>query len=517
MAKEDSKIVRVACATAKSIRQTLTAEEWVQPRVFAPGGRYETMLRNLNDDESRAQIRAIARGITHWSIPPEEQTHLLTTAHHGHVQGAKKCSGDKALCAHCLAHGRRTEEHAAHEHHDCPVVAQKVWRAVADAWARTTGERLDPADPTLAIMGVRRRPEDLTGGAREKWDALEPAWRLLHSVTLLQIHKARNRAHTARHAKTPYEPQRVSVKFVLRATKTRVQQRLEYEHAKARHKAMFTTDKGAMAAFQRIWVTTGVATMTKGGPRLNILRPAPQTAPAPPGTVHIRTDGVLVPATKKAVAAAAWVITASQVRLDGTETEILRATGAVPTRSTHKDTEAHAPPKPTQQAARQAAVEAGAACAAHLAEKLDMDVTITAGSATTLSDLHVAKADVREAEEAAQEPPEEQPQKRQRTQQRGAKRKRQSGEQPPQPDTTKRAGHHEHAKHNVCFFDRLTQRMPRRKISIRAPTEATPIELIALAQLAAKAKDRSAQVYTAGGQKRTGPVWAGNRIWDPGD
>ena len=59
--------------------------------------------------------------------------------------------------------------------------------------------------------------------------------------------------------------------------------------------------------------------------------------------------------------------------------------------------------------------------------------------------------------------------------------------------------------------------MPRRKISIRAPTEATPIELIALAQLAAKAKDRNAQVYTAGGKKRTGPVWAGNRIWDPGD
>ena len=124
---------------------------------------------------------------------------------------------------------------------------------------------------------------------------------------------------------------------------------------------------------------------------------------------------------------------------------------------------------------------------------------------------------MREAEEAAQEPPEAQPQKRQRTQQRGAKRKRQSGDQPPQPDTTKRAGHHEHAKHNVCFFDRLTQRMPRRKISIRAPTEATPIELIALAQLAAKAKDRSAQVYTAGGKKRTGPVWAGNRIWDPGN
>ena len=42
-------------------------------------------------------------------------------------------------------------------------------------------------------------------------------------------------------------------------------------------------------------------------------------------------------------------------------------------------------------------------------------------------------------------------------------------------------------------------------------------EVIALAQLAAKAKDRNAQVYTAGGKKRTGPVWAGNRIWDPGD
>ena len=60
---------------------------------------------------------------------------------------------------------------------------------------------------------------------------------------------------------------------------------------------------------------------------------------------------------------------------------------------------------------------------------------------------------------------------------------------------------------------------PQRNISIRAPTEATPMELIALVQLAEKAKDRNAQVYTAqtGGKKRTGPIWAGDRIWDPGD
>ena len=38
-------------------------------------------------------------------------------------------------------------------------------------------------------------------------DAREPAWRLLHAVTLLKLHQARTRAHMAYHdPKGPREP-----------------------------------------------------------------------------------------------------------------------------------------------------------------------------------------------------------------------------------------------------------------------------------------------------------------------
>ena len=34
--------------------------------------------------------------------------------------GGMKCSGEKAMCAHCLKNGKRTEETAAHVHYKCP-------------------------------------------------------------------------------------------------------------------------------------------------------------------------------------------------------------------------------------------------------------------------------------------------------------------------------------------------------------------------------------------------------------
>ena len=104
-----------------------TAQKWEEPRVFAPGGRYEFMIEHLPDAEARALITEIAQGITHKVIPPHEQIHLLKTAHHSHRQGAIKLSGAEALCARCLCAGRPKEENALHEHHECPA-ARSVWR-----------------------------------------------------------------------------------------------------------------------------------------------------------------------------------------------------------------------------------------------------------------------------------------------------------------------------------------------------------------------------------------------------
>ena len=49
--------------------------------------------------------------------------------HHGHVEGATKCAGDRALCPRCLMH--RVEETAVHKYHECPVVADEVWKPLA--------------------------------------------------------------------------------------------------------------------------------------------------------------------------------------------------------------------------------------------------------------------------------------------------------------------------------------------------------------------------------------------------
>ena len=253
----------ITCADAargRDTRVTFTAQRAVDPRVFAPGGRYAGMVAGLTAEERERRISAIAAGINHWAIPSDEKLHLLITAHHGHRQGMNKCKGDKALCAACLRHGRQIEETAQHEHHDCPELAQKVWKAVAAEWLRTTGEEIDVSDPLVTVMGMRGLP-------RAEAETREAAWRLLHSVVLLQIHRARSRIHSARHATTQHEPRRVSVRHVLQETRRRMQRQIDLLHMKARYAAekgaTRQNGEGAMAEFQRHWITSGAATFGK--------------------------------------------------------------------------------------------------------------------------------------------------------------------------------------------------------------------------------------------------------------
>ena len=148
----------VAWAKARDVRLSLLAEQWKDPRVFEPGGRFEAMVVGLTNEQRRGRIAEIARGLNHWAIPQEEKMHLLVTSHHGLRQGAKKEKGEKALCACCLRNGHRIEETAQHEHHDCPT-ARAVWQQVAAAWLQATGESVDINSPLLTIMGLRaRRP-----------------------------------------------------------------------------------------------------------------------------------------------------------------------------------------------------------------------------------------------------------------------------------------------------------------------------------------------------------------------
>ena len=112
----------------------------------------------------------IARGLGHWAIPQEEALHLCETVHSGLMIGAHKCSGDKALCAHCLKNGKRTEETAAHVHHKCPK-AKAVWQVVIADWNEKTGDQVSTADLTAAVAGLRTCPPGVTGEARAEWEA----------------------------------------------------------------------------------------------------------------------------------------------------------------------------------------------------------------------------------------------------------------------------------------------------------------------------------------------------------
>jgi len=69
--------------------------------------------------------------------------------------------------------------------------------------------------------------------ARDRHAASEPAWRLLHAITLRQFHQARTRVHMAHHAQGgPHEAKRATPRHILRAVRQRVTGQV---HDKAKH------------------------------------------------------------------------------------------------------------------------------------------------------------------------------------------------------------------------------------------------------------------------------------------
>ena len=115
--------------------------------------------------------------------------------------------------------------------------------------------------------GLRPKPPHAASSqARARYDAREPAWRLLHAVTLLKLHQARTRAHMAYHDPSgPREPRQTKPKHILRAIRQRCALRLNYEHAKATHLARTEPKpgprQGAWYTFQKHWIATGVASI----------------------------------------------------------------------------------------------------------------------------------------------------------------------------------------------------------------------------------------------------------------
>ena len=85
------------------------------------------------------------------------------------------------------------------------------------------------------FAGLRTCPPDVTGEGKAEWEASEPSWRQLHVVTLHESYRARCRTHAAYHASPQTSPKAASTRHVVRRIKLRLQQRIEYEHEKAKY------------------------------------------------------------------------------------------------------------------------------------------------------------------------------------------------------------------------------------------------------------------------------------------
>ena len=489
--------VRLASATNRSITQTYAAQEYATPRVFeGSSARYAALLAGLSAPARERCIADIAAGIAHPAIPPDEALHLCITLHHGHMEGATKCAGDEACCSRCLANARSVEETAVHKYHACPEILHGVWQPVARAWHRATGDTLDLASQLLVITGLRRQPPHLSEDALKKWRDLEPAWRLLHSVVLLQVHRARCAAHAAYHAVPRRDPPKnAAPKAILAAIKHRFQQRLSHEHMRAVHTA-------GRATFQRHWVSTGVATDRGRGPRANLFVALPTTAHPAPG-VHLRVAAAFVPGTPRRQPAAGWALSAHAVAADGTATLRFQAHGAVPARSTHGAAHVHVPPRHTQQAAQHTAAAAALRCLEQTPRLGRLGhITLTLSSPTTCLDL-----------EAPTTLPVAQPAPPRAARTVRGKRQRVPAA-PPQPHQRKR----QHAA--LVDGNRATLALLRlcnnNNILLQTYQGAAPLDLYATAQHAASLADTHAHIQTAT-RRLSHPLWQQSRTWDPDD
>ena len=475
--------VCLAYSTARDACQTYLAKAWQEPRSFTT--RYATLLDGLSGPERRARLARVAEALTHPAIPEEERHHQYVTMHHGHWQGANKCrgKGDQHLCATCLQAGDSHEDTAMHVAHECPV-ARAVWAAVARAWQAATSEPLDVGDPTLTVFGLRPKPPDSASGpAMAEHAAREPAWRLLHAVTLLRLHQARTRAHMAYHNQAgPHEPHQTKPKHILRAIRQRCAARLCYEHAKATHSLRAEPKagprQGAWYCFHKQWISTGVASIGKGGrPRLHLLTEAPPAAPIAPGTVHVRVAAVLTPARGKRPTASAWAIEAHDVGPGGTMTERLRASGAIATAATHHAQGREAVAKRhTWQAAMQVAAGRALHYAGQLVRRKGKRVVISLSSATTARDL-----------------------------------------QPARPgETRSKTSHRDIARNNSLKLQQLSTHV---MINVdAAPTSQVKYKRLRReAEEAARAGHLEAQVCVPGHAATPISLWNELRIWDPGD
>ena len=266
-------------------------------------------------------------------------------------------------------------------------------------------------------------------------------------------------------------------KHILRAIRQRCALRLDYEHAKAMHESSTKPKpgprQGARYTFQKHWITTGVASIAKGGrPRLHLFTAAPPSAPAEPGSVHLRVGVTLTPAKGKRPTKSAWALEAHDIGPGGTQKERLRARGAIATAATHP---AHAKGTVAKRHTWQVAMQVAAGKALHYAAQLrskGRSVTVSLPSATTARDLQPTR----------------------------------------QGETRPRTSHRHIASRNSLKLQQLGA-----QVRINVDTSAAPPRLQQDAEDAARSGSLLTHVCVPGHADIAISLWDELRTWDPGD
>ena len=266
-------------------------------------------------------------------------------------------------------------------------------------------------------------------------------------------------------------------KHILRAIRQRCALRLDYEHAKATHEASTKPRpgprQGARYTFQKHWISTGVASIARGGrPRLHLFAAAPPSAPAEPGSVHLRVGVTLTPAKGKRPTRSAWALEAHDIGPGGTQKERLRARGAIATAATHP---AHAKGTVAKRHTWQVATQVAAGKALHYAAQLrskGRSVTISLPSATTARDLQPTR----------------------------------------QGETRPRTSHRHIASRNSLKLQQLGA-----QVKINVDTSAAPPRLQQDAEDAARSGSLQTHVCVPGHADIAISLWDELRTWDPGD
>ena len=123
---------------------------------------------------------------------------------------------------------------------------------------------------------------------------------------------------------------------------------------------------------------------TKAGPKVALLGPAQNREPPMKGGVHLRTAAVVEHAAGKRATSAGWLVSASDVGAEGSETPRLQAAGKVPTvAALGSRAPRGAATKHTEQSTHQAAIWAALVYAGQCLAK-GRRVTLTVESVTAL-------------------------------------------------------------------------------------------------------------------------------------